>query len=174
MTITRSESEMFDLILSFAQKDENIRVVLLNGSRANPNATRDPFQDFDVLCLVSDVTPCWDNPRIPAFFGEMMILQTPEDMGDTAPDGDGHFTYLMQFTDGNRIDLSFYPLEKMAHVLQDSLTVILLDKDGCIPPNNSPIAATSSGGLPPTSPKPSGAVKSRTPNTSWIVTCVTS
>ena len=32
----RSEQEMLDLILNFAKNDENIRAVLLNGSRANP------------------------------------------------------------------------------------------------------------------------------------------
>ncbi|PKO12962.1 MAG: aminoglycoside adenylyltransferase [Chloroflexi bacterium HGW-Chloroflexi-10] len=129
----RTEQEMFDLILSFANADDNIRVVLLNGSRANPNASKDPFQDFDIACIVRDVTPYWNNPQIPPAFGEMMILQTPEDMGDPAPDSDGHYTYLMQFMDGNRIDLSFYPLEKMAQVLEDSLTLVLMDKDGCLP-----------------------------------------
>ena len=34
----RSEQEMFDLILSFAKEEERVRAVVLNGSRANPNA----------------------------------------------------------------------------------------------------------------------------------------
>ena len=33
----RSEKEMYDLILGYANADENIRAVILNGSRANPN-----------------------------------------------------------------------------------------------------------------------------------------
>ncbi len=45
---------MFDLILDTARADERIRAVILNGSRANPNAPRDPFQDFDIVYLVTD------------------------------------------------------------------------------------------------------------------------
>jgi len=33
----RSETEIKNLILEFAQQDNRIRAVLLNGSRANPN-----------------------------------------------------------------------------------------------------------------------------------------
>jgi aminoglycoside 6-adenylyltransferase len=63
----------------------------------------------------------------------MMILQTPEDMIDPPAENDGHYTYLMQFLDGNRIDLSFYSLENISTCLEDSLTVVLLDKDQRIP-----------------------------------------
>ena len=129
----RTEKEMLALILAYAQAREDIHAVLLNGSRANPNAPKDIFQDYDIVYLVDAVELYWDNPSVPAYFGEMMILQKPEDMGDPPGEGDGHYTYLMQFADGNRIDLSFYPLEDMEKVLQDSLTVVLLDKDGSLP-----------------------------------------
>jgi hypothetical protein len=46
-------------------------------------------------------------------FGELMILQTPEDMADPPPDNDGHYTYLMQFLDGTRINLSLFSLENI-------------------------------------------------------------
>jgi aminoglycoside 6-adenylyltransferase len=76
-----------------------------------------------------------------------MIMQTPEDMGDPPPDEDGGYGYLMQFTDGNRIDLGICPLAQIHEAVQDSLSVLLLDKDGII------------GSLPPASerdylPKP--------------------
>lgn len=54
----RSEKEMYDLILGYANADENIRAVILNGSRANPNRKPDPFNDFDIVYLVRDLTPC--------------------------------------------------------------------------------------------------------------------
>ncbi len=128
----RSEQQMLQLILDFAGGDENIRAVVMNGSRANPNAPRDPFQDFDILCLVRDAAPYFGNPDIPPAFGEIMILQQPEDVDDPPAERDGHYTYLMQFMDGNRIDLSFYPLAMMEEVIHDSLTVVLLDKDGLL------------------------------------------
>ena len=45
----RSECDMLDLILSTAHEDDRIRTVILNGSRANPNALPDRFQDFDII-----------------------------------------------------------------------------------------------------------------------------
>jgi len=135
----RSEQEMLDLILNFARSDENIRAVVMNGSRTNPNATKDVFQDFDIACLVDDMTPYVRNDSIPPHFGEIMILQEPENMQDPPSENDGHYTYLMQFMDGNRIDLSFDPSDKFKSVIDDSLTIVLLDKDGIlgeIPPSS--------------------------------------
>ena len=128
----RTEQEMLDLLLDFANKDENIRAVVMNGSRANSNAPKDIFQDFDIACLVNDMSPYMRNPNIPPLFGEILILQEPEDMQDPPPENDGHYTYLMQFKDGNRIDLSFDPPELFKPVIEDSLTIVLLDKDGIL------------------------------------------
>ena len=130
----RTEQEMLDLILSTARQDERIRAVIMNGSRLNPNAPRDPFQDFDIVYFVTEMAPFVRNREWIKRFGELMILQMPEDMQDPPPSEDGGFGYLMQFTDGNRIDLGIYPLEKLHEHLDDSQSVLLLDKDGIIPP----------------------------------------
>jgi len=128
----RSEQEMMNLILDTARGDERIRAVIMNGSRVNPNAPHDPFQDFDVVYLVNDVAPFRYNSEWIKRFGELMILQMPEDMQGPPPNQDGRFSYLMQFTDGNRIDLGIAPLEKLDELIKDNLTEILLDKDGRI------------------------------------------
>ena len=47
----RSEEEMMHLILQVAKDDERVRAVYLNGSRTNPNAPKDRFQDYDVYML---------------------------------------------------------------------------------------------------------------------------
>ncbi len=108
--------------------------MLLNGSRANPNAPRDIFRDYDVVYLVTDVAPFWKNIKWIERFGELMILQMPEDMGDPPTDKEGGFAYLMQFADSNRLDLSIHRLIKLGEKLKDSLTVVLLDKDNIIGP----------------------------------------
>jgi aminoglycoside 6-adenylyltransferase len=133
----RTEQEMFDLILDFARSDDHIRAVVLNGSRANPNAPKDIFQDFDIACLVNELSPYIRNDNIPACFGEILILQEPENMGEPSPEDIGSYGYLMQFMDGNRIDLSFHAPERWKIVTGDSQTVVLLDKDhlfGELPP----------------------------------------
>lgn len=129
------------LILDFARQDDNIRVVLMNGSRVNPKAKRDVLQDFDIACLVTEVDPYKRNQSIVNYFGELLILQTPDDMDDPPPEDNGHYAYLMQFMDGNRIDLSFHAIDRLDDLLDDSLTVVLLDKDHILkelpPPSDS-------------------------------------
>lgn len=135
----RSEQEMYELILDTARNDDRIRAVILNGSRADRHIHRDIFQDFDIVYIVTEVSsfkldPDWIKP-----FGELLVMQMPEDMQDPPPSNDGGFAYLMQFTDGNRIDLTLYPIAKLNELGKDSLSVLLLDKDGVIgpfPPSN--------------------------------------
>jgi aminoglycoside 6-adenylyltransferase len=129
----RTEREMLDLILATARADERIRAVILNGSRVNPEVERDPFQDFDVVYLVTDVASFRRDPGWIDRFGERMILQTPDEMGES-PRPDGAYAYLMQLADGNRIDLTLYPIDHRNAMAPDSLSVLLLDKDGRVPP----------------------------------------
>jgi len=130
----RSEKEMLELILNTAKEDERIRAVIMNGSRVDPNAPRDIFQDFDIVYVVTDVASFVHDYNWIKRFGEMMIMQMPEDMQDPPGQNDGSFTYLMQFSDGNRIDLGLVPVENINKLENDSLSVLLLDKDGIFKP----------------------------------------
>jgi aminoglycoside 6-adenylyltransferase len=142
MPMMRSKDEMLGLILATACEDERIRAVILNGSRANPNVVPDRFQDYDVVYVVIDVAPFVDDPRWIDRFGERMILQTPTLMADPLPEPGDHFTYLMQFTDGNRIDLTLVQVEQVSALKEDSLSILLLDKDGRFPPFPPPSEAS--------------------------------
>ena len=52
---------------------------------------------------------------------------------------DGTFSYLMQFTDGNRIDLTLVPVtDASTYIDADSQTQIKLDKDGLFPEMPAP------------------------------------
>ena len=125
----RSEQEMLGLIVSTAESDDRICAVIMNGSRVNPNAPRDIFQDFDIVYIVTDVAAFKNNCEWIRRFGEIMIMQTG-DMQDPPPRNDGSVIYLMQFTDGNRIDLNLFPIAKLNELEKDSLSLLLLDKDG--------------------------------------------
>lgn len=159
----RSEQQMLDLILGAARADARVRAVLLNGSRSisgvgqsdpfqdsgnlttehtkdtkkKDNAGGDPFQDFDIVYLVNDLPSFRSDPKWIDRFGERMILQLPASMD--APEGmdaplDQPYAYLMQFMDGNRIDLTLYPLTHIEKLYEDSQTIVLLDKDGLLKP----------------------------------------
>ncbi len=124
----RSEKQMLELILAFARERDDIRAVIMTGSRTDPHSVPDLFQDYDITYLVKDVAPYRSNPTVPAQFGETMIFQMPDDMAGSDASARS-YAFLMQFGDGNRIDLTFRPLDDLNPVLSDSLSLVLLDKD---------------------------------------------
>ncbi len=50
----RSEKEMMDLVLSLAEQDERIRIVTLEGSRANINIPKKNDLEFMEEVLIDD------------------------------------------------------------------------------------------------------------------------
>lgn len=126
----KSEKDIFDLILDVAERDERIRAVFLQGSRANPKIKKDKYQDYDILYYVDDIRFFYDNDLwIEENFTKPVLMQKPELMNipGLAPLRDGHFTYLMLFDEGYRIDLSIY-----TGFYEDTQepSLVLLDKDG--------------------------------------------
>ncbi|UHA74674.1 aminoglycoside 6-adenylyltransferase [Paenibacillus sp. 481] len=135
----RSEQEIIQLALRVAAQDERIRAVAMNGSRTNQNVPKDRFQDFDIVYLVTDVASFIRDPKWIDVFGERLMMQTPEAMSMFPAELGGRFAYLMQFTDGNRIDLMLIPVaETDEYCHEDKLTVILMDKDHSLPPIPAP------------------------------------
>ncbi|WP_245233345.1 aminoglycoside 6-adenylyltransferase [Paenibacillus maysiensis] len=61
-------------------------------------------------------------------------MQTPDEHMEPVPTYRDRFAFLMLFTDGNRIDLTLYPADNIANLERDSLSVLLLDKDGLVEP----------------------------------------
>ncbi len=146
---TRTEHQMAKLILDFARADDRVRIVAMNGSRADPHARRDIFQDYDIACFVTEVEPFRDEKPILSHFGPAILIQKPEEHAWPPPVGDGRYNYNMLLADGNRIDLSFFALEQLAERITDSLTRLLLDKDGLVP-DLPPPSARDSFTRPPT------------------------
>lgn len=122
---------MMDLILSYAANDARVRVVGMEGSRTNPHAVRDAFQDYDITYIVTDMPSFKADDGWLDVFGRRLITQKPEAMELFPPELGNWFSYLMLFEDGARIDLTLCPLEELELYLRgDGLLKILLDKDG--------------------------------------------
>ena len=98
----RAETEMLDLILQTA-KTLQVKAVGLSGSRTNPKAPKDEFQDYDVVYVVDDLDNLTSNLSWLDHFGKRIIEQ------EVALDH--RRLYLMLFEDGNRIDLTLCPKE---------------------------------------------------------------
>lgn len=132
----RSDEQIYDMILNFAEGDERIRAVTLEGSRTNRNIPPDTFQDFDITFFVTDMESFTGDDKWLDVFGERLIMQKPEDM-ELFPACEKGFSYLMLFWDDVKIDLTLLPTDCMEEYFTwDKLVKLLLDKDGrvCNPP----------------------------------------
>ncbi|WP_093728016.1 aminoglycoside 6-adenylyltransferase [Terribacillus halophilus] len=132
----RTNHDMMELIQNVAKKDERIRAVYMNGSKTNPQAPKDIFQDYDIVYVVTDLTSYLDNPQWIDVFGERLMMQEPDklDIQRGLHVNTNSYGYLMLFQDGNRLDLRLQTIEEMQNTYEtDSLTVPVLDKDGMLP-----------------------------------------
>ena len=99
----RSEQEMMKLILDFAKEKKDIRAVYMNGSRANPKAPKDILQDYDIVYVVASTTPYREDTSWLSHFGEIAVMQEPDDRDfwDNDAQPERSYAYLLQFVDGN-------------------------------------------------------------------------
>ena len=96
----RTDQEMLDLILQIAKKIQ-VDAVAMSGSRTNPKAPKDEFQDYDVVYIVEDLDGLIADLSWLDQFGKRIIEQEVT-LGHRR-------LYLMLFEDGNRIDLTLCP-----------------------------------------------------------------
>jgi len=125
---------MMHTILGFAEQEDRIRLVTLEGSRTNKAIPPDSFQDFDVSFFVTDMAPFKENDRWLDRFGRRLMMQKPEDMELFPPELGNWFSYLLLLEDGNKLDLTLIPLDEADAYFEngDGLVDVLLDKDGTV------------------------------------------
>ena len=140
--MARAALALFDRVLDLAAEDERVRVVWMNGSRLDPEARRDPWMDFDIVFAVRDEAWFVDPARDwGAILGRpLLIQQTPEAMDLLPPDPDFGFGWLLQFEDGQRLDLTIEPLARpgdrgpytrvLEQLQADRCVALLVDKEG--------------------------------------------
>ena len=117
----KTETEMFDVILQTA-KVLQVDAVAMSGSRTNPKATKDVFQDYDVVYIVENLDGLIADLSWLDQFGKRIIEQEVT-LGHRR-------LYLMFFEDGNRIDLTLCPKEHINEWVasEDDYTVLVDEK----------------------------------------------
>ena len=118
----RTETEILNLLLQVA-KTLKVEAVALSGSRAEGQAPKDEFQDYDVVYVVDDLDTLTRDLAWLHQFGTRNIEQH-NILGNRR-------LYLMLFEDGNRIDLTLCPKEHIQEWV-DSETgfTVLVDEKG--------------------------------------------
>ncbi|WP_051638681.1 aminoglycoside 6-adenylyltransferase [Butyrivibrio sp. NC2002] len=129
----KTYDEMYDLIIKTATEDDRIRAATMEGSIVTPGAVRDGFSDFDITFFVSDIREFTADKNYMRKFGDILIMQTPDDwyMEPYDYNGKKRFAYLTQYKDGNRIDLTFIDVSEIGKQTEfNEPRTILINKDG--------------------------------------------
>lgn len=125
------QETVLEKLIDFATERLDVRSVVLSGSRVNPNVEPDCLQDVDVTFFVEDVASFITDRSWIDRFGEVLIMQTP----DESPTNKVYerFAFLIQFEAGHRIDLTVRPASILhASIAADSLSLVILDKDDTV------------------------------------------
>lgn len=118
----RTETEMLDAISQIA-KSLQVEAVAMSGSRTNPKAPKDEFQDYDVVYVVDDLDNLTSDLSWLDQFGKRIIEQHNV-LGNRR-------LYLMLFEDGNRIDLTLCPKDHIQEwVDSEADYTVLKDEKG--------------------------------------------
>lgn len=132
-----SSDPVIDRLLTYAAQDERVRAVYMDGSRTDPSVPPDPYQDYDVVFVVTDPAPYIADPDWIRVFGDVAMVQEPDKpdfgWGDDCDLAHG-YAWLIIFQNGIRIDLGLQSTTiASARFTEDALRLILLDKDDLLP-----------------------------------------
>ena len=116
----RAETEMLDLILQTAETLQ-VAAVAMSGSRTNPKALKDEFQDYDVVYVVDDLDNLTSDLSWLGQFGKRIIEQEVR-LGHRR-------LFLMLFEDGNRIDLTLCPKQQIQEWVDSEADYTVLKDD---------------------------------------------
>ena len=114
----RTKPKMLDLILQTA-KVLKVEAVAMSGSRTDPKAPKDEFQDYDIVYVVDDLDNLTSNLAWLDSFSTRMIEQH-NILGNRR-------LYLMLFEDGNRIDLTLCPKEYIKEWVESEADFTVLE-----------------------------------------------
>lgn len=132
----RTEAQMLEELLCTAREDARIRAVLLEGSRTDATVQPDLLQDFDIAYIVQETASFRRDRSWIDRFGQRLFMQYPDEGPFADGDPEQCYGWLMQFSDGWRLDLHVMtPAYALEHDFHESLCRVLLDKDGLFPPH---------------------------------------
>ena len=114
----RRQEQMLRLILETAETLQ-VDAVAMSGSRTNPKAPKDEFQDYDVVFVVDDLDNLTSDLSWLDSFGKRIIEQHNV-LGNRR-------LYLMLFEDGNRIDLTLCPKEYIKEWVESEADFTVLE-----------------------------------------------
>ena len=136
MNDSHQAADVIRRLVQWATEQDAIRAMLLTSTRANPHASVDIFSDYDVVLVVQDIHPFFEDRTWLQAFGEVLVAYW--DPIQPAPDyGIEQVGNVIQYADGLKIDFGLWPVALLQRIvaapalpadLDDGYTV-LVDKD---------------------------------------------
>jgi len=145
MQVAYLADDVIRQLIYWAERQDSVRAALLTGSRTNPTASIDRFSDYDVVLLVEDIHPYFENRTWLQNFGSVLVVY--RDAIHPDPDyGIDVFAYVTQYEDGLKIDFTLWPVSHLQRIVEDTVLppyldvgyAVLLDKDHLTPNMKAP------------------------------------
>ncbi len=136
MKDTDQESEVIRQLIQWAEHQPSVRAMLLTSSRANLNAPVDALSDYDVVLVVLDIHPFFEDKTWLQDFGQVLVAYW--DPIHPAPDyGIEQVGNVTEYGDGLKIDFTLWPVELLRRIAEaptlpadlDIGYTVLIDKD---------------------------------------------
>ena len=121
----KPEVDQFTELIDWGKDSENVRAMLMTGSRAEPNSFTDSLSDYDIELYVKDTAPFLKDDWM-EFLGNIMI-RWPLEPASTF--SEHWITRLVIFTNGSRFDFQITGLQNPDHSTLRHGFKIILDKD---------------------------------------------
>jgi len=136
MSSTAREDEVIRKLKPWAMQRESVRAMLLTSTRANPNATLDAFSDYDIILIVDDIHPYYQDRSWLGDFGDVLVAYwdpiylAPEYALEV-------FGNVTQYVDGLKVDFTLWPIKLVRRIAEEDRLpadldvgyTVLLDKD---------------------------------------------
>jgi aminoglycoside 6-adenylyltransferase len=129
-------------LVEWANQRDAVCALLLTSTRANPHAPVDIFSDYDVVLVVEDIRPFFEDRTWLQDFGQVLVvywdpIEPDSEYGSASENGieqTGNVTY---YADGLHIDFKLWPVTLAQRIAQtpalparlDDGYAVLVDKD---------------------------------------------
>ena len=103
MIVNHDPREVIRHLTRWAERRDPVRAMLLTGNRANPSAPVDVLSDYDVVLVVEDVRPFFEDRSWLYDFGEVLVAYWDPIYPDQGIEQTGN---VVQYADGLKIDFT--------------------------------------------------------------------
>lgn len=128
------EQDVIRLFVEWGRARPSVRAMILTSSRAVPNVPLDVFTDYDLILVLTDVLPLFEDRGWLGDFGPVLVVYRDP---LTCENGLPQSGYITQYENGLKIDFTLWTVERLRSLtaspdLPDEFDAgyrVILDKD---------------------------------------------